>query len=167
MTVNTAYVCWNGCELLLLRQLQLLGCPGLCTDMLTNHKSLSSAFPCRNSKHTIWCYTCSRAVTLMLIHSVTQYSFPLRVPPKPTGTGYVQSFVVFRYTNNHHHPTQTALPCCLINVTHISISRISYSFNFERNVTKRGRNMERRWERNTVEPKFELKSSRPSSRGRV
>ena len=58
-----------------------------------------------------------------------------------------------------------------INVTHISMFR-NYSFNFERNVAKRGRNMERRRERNIAEPKFELKSFRPSScvfygRGRI
>ena len=50
----------------------------------------------------------------------------------------------------------------IINVTHISMFR-NYSFNFERNVAKRGRNMERRRERNIAEPKFELKSFRPSS----
>ena len=59
----------------------------------------------------------------------------------------------------------------IINVTHISMFR-NYSFNFGRNVTKRGSNMERRRERNTAEPKFELKSFRPSScifygRGRI
>ena len=48
----------------------------------------------------------------------------------------------------------------------------NYSFNLERNVAKRGRNMERRRERNIAEPKFELKSFRPSScvfygRGRI
>ena len=37
----------------------------------------------------------------------------------------------------------------------------NYSFNFGRNVAKRGRNMERRKERNIAEPKFELKSFRP------
>ena len=47
----------------------------------------------------------------------------------------------------------------IINVTHISMFR-NYSFNFGRNVTKRGRNMERRRERNIAEPKFELKSFR-------
>ena len=50
----------------------------------------------------------------------------------------------------------------IINVTHISMFR-NYSFNFGRNVAKRGRNMERRRERNIAEPKFELKSFRPSS----
>ena len=50
----------------------------------------------------------------------------------------------------------------IINVTHISMFR-NYSFNFERNVTKRGRNMERHWECNIAEPKFELKSFCPSS----
>ena len=45
-----------------------------------------------------------------------------------------------------------------INVTHISMFR-NYSFNFGRNVAKRGRNMERRRERNIAEPKFELKFS--------
>ena len=50
----------------------------------------------------------------------------------------------------------------IINVTHISMFR-NYSFNIGRNVAKRGRNMERRWERNIVEPKFELKSFRPST----
>ena len=59
----------------------------------------------------------------------------------------------------------------IINVTHISMFR-NYSFNFGRNVVKRGRNMERRRERNIAEPKFELKSFRPSScvfygRGRI
>ena len=46
--------------------------------------------------------------------------------------------------------------------THISMFR-NYSFNFGRNVAKRGRNMERRRERNIAEPKSELKSFRPSS----
>ena len=50
----------------------------------------------------------------------------------------------------------------IINVTHISMFR-NYSFNFGRNVAKRGRNMERRRERNIAEPKFQLKSFRPSS----
>ena len=50
----------------------------------------------------------------------------------------------------------------IINVTHISMFR-NYSFNFGRNVAKRGRNMERCRERNIAEPKFELKSFRPSS----
>ena len=50
----------------------------------------------------------------------------------------------------------------IINVTHISMFR-NYSFNFGRNVAKRGRNMERRRERNIAEPKFVLKSFRPSS----
>ena len=50
----------------------------------------------------------------------------------------------------------------IINITHISMFR-NYSFNFGWNVTKRGRNMERRRERNIAEPKFELKSFRPSS----
>ena len=50
----------------------------------------------------------------------------------------------------------------IINVTHISMFR-NYSFTFERNVAKRGRNMERRRERNIAEPKFELKSFHPSS----
>ena len=59
----------------------------------------------------------------------------------------------------------------IINVTHISMFR-NYSFNFGRNVAKRGRNMERRRERNIEEPKFELKSLRPSfcvfyGRGRI
>ena len=59
----------------------------------------------------------------------------------------------------------------IINVTYISMFR-NYSFNFGRNVAKRGRNMERRRERNIAEPKFELKSFRPSScvlygRGRI
>ena len=59
----------------------------------------------------------------------------------------------------------------IIKVTHISMFR-NYSFNFGWNVTKRGRNMERRRERNIAEPKFELKSFRPSScvfygRGRI
>ena len=59
----------------------------------------------------------------------------------------------------------------IINVTHISMFR-NYSFNFGRNVMKRDRNMERRRERNIAEPKFELKSFRPSScifygRGRI
>ena len=50
----------------------------------------------------------------------------------------------------------------IINVTHISMFR-NHSFNFGRNVTKRGRNSEMRRERNIAEPKFELKSFRPSS----
>ena len=50
----------------------------------------------------------------------------------------------------------------IINVTHISMFRNS-SFNFGRNVAKRGRNMERCRERNIAEPKFELWSFRPSS----
>ena len=50
----------------------------------------------------------------------------------------------------------------IINVTHISMFR-NHSFNFGRNVAKRGRNMERRRERNIAEPKFQLKSFRPSS----
>ena len=59
----------------------------------------------------------------------------------------------------------------IINVTHISMFR-NHSFNFGRNVAKRGRNMERRRERNIAEPKFQLKSFRPSScvfygRGRI
>ena len=59
----------------------------------------------------------------------------------------------------------------IINVMHISMFR-NYSFNFGWNVAKRGRNMERRRERNIAEPKFELKSFRPSScifygRGRI
>ena len=32
----------------------------------------------------------------------------------------------------------------------------NYSFNFARNISKRGRNMERRRERNIADPKFEL-----------
>ena len=56
----------------------------------------------------------------------------------------------------------TYMHLIIINVTHISMFR-NYSFNFGRNVAKRGRNMERRRERNIVEPKFELKSFRPSS----
>ena len=39
----------------------------------------------------------------------------------------------------------------------------NYSFDLGRNVTKRGRNIERRRERNIAEPKFEFKSFRPSS----
>ena len=59
----------------------------------------------------------------------------------------------------------------IINVTHISMFS-NYSFNFRQNVAKHGRNMERRRERNIAEPKFELKSFRPSScifygRGRI
>ena len=50
----------------------------------------------------------------------------------------------------------------IINVTHISMFR-NHSFNFGRNVAKRGRNMERRRERNIAELKFQLKSFRPSS----
>ena len=53
----------------------------------------------------------------------------------------------------------------IINVTHISMFS-NYSFNFGRNVAKRGRNMERRRERYIAEPKFELKSFRPSLRSR-
>ena len=68
-----------------------------------------------------------------------------------------------------HHLTMIYL--IIINVTHISMFS-NYSFNFGRNVAKRGRNMERRRERNIAEPKFELKSFRPSScifygRGRI
>ena len=55
-----------------------------------------------------------------------------------------------------------AMYLIIINVTHISMFR-NYSFNFGRNVAKRGRNMERRRERNIAEPKFELKSFRLSS----
>ena len=59
----------------------------------------------------------------------------------------------------------------IINVTYISMFR-NYSFNFGRNVTKHGRNMERRRERNIAELKFELKLFRPSfcifyGRGRI
>ena len=50
----------------------------------------------------------------------------------------------------------------IINVTHISMFR-NHSFKFGRNVAKRGRNMERRRERNIAEPKFQLKSFCPSS----
>ena len=50
-----------------------------------------------------------------------------------------------------------------INVTHISMFS-NYSFNFGRNIAKRGKNMERRRERNIADPKFELKSFRQSSR---
>ena len=50
----------------------------------------------------------------------------------------------------------------ILNVMHTSMFR-NYSFNFGRNVAKRGRNMERRRERNIVDPKLELKSFRPSS----
>ena len=39
----------------------------------------------------------------------------------------------------------------------------NYSFNFGRNVAKRGRNMERRREHNIAELKFELKSFHLSS----
>ena len=47
---------------------------------------------------------------------------------------------------------------------HVYVSMFrNYSFNFGRNVEKRGRNMEMRRERNIAEPKFELKSFRPSS----
>ena len=59
----------------------------------------------------------------------------------------------------------------IINVTHISMFK-NYSFNFGRTVTKHGRDLERRRERNIAEPKSELKSFRPSScifygRGRI
>ena len=59
----------------------------------------------------------------------------------------------------------------IINVTHILMLR-NYSFNFGQNVAKRGRNMERHREHNIAEPKFELKSFRPSfcvfySHGRI
>ena len=49
-----------------------------------------------------------------------------------------------------------------MNVTHISMFS-NYSFNFGRNVAKRGRNMEMCRERNIADPKFELKSFRLSS----
>ena len=62
------------------------------------------------------------------------------------------------------HYTTRLLLCYLIiiSVMHISMFR-NYSFNFGRNVMKCGRNMERRWERNIAELKFELKSFRLSS----
>ena len=67
---------------------------------------------------------------------------------------------------NHHHCLCKLDASCnnliIINVTHISMFR-NYSFNFGRNVAKRGRNMERGRERNIAEPKFQLKSFRPSS----
>ena len=63
--------------------------------------------------------------------------------------------LIMLYNKNVHN-------LIIINVTHISMFR-NYSFNFERNSAKRGRNMERRRERNIAEPKFELKSFRPSS----
>ena len=68
-----------------------------------------------------------------------------------------------------HHAIHVHL--IIINVTHISMFR-NYSFNFGRNVAKRDRNMERCRERSIAEPKFELKSFRPSScvfygRGRI
>ena len=50
----------------------------------------------------------------------------------------------------------------IISVTHISMFR-NYSFNFGRNVTKHGRNMERHREHNVAELKCELKSFHPSS----
>ena len=74
------------------------------------------------------------------------------------------SFTVFPNLSRH-------MNLIIINVTHISMFR-NHSFNFGRNVAKRGRNMERRRERNIAEPKFQLKSFRPSScvfygRGRI
>ena len=76
--------------------------------------------------------------------------------------------IVFKHT---HHQYRTGNNLIIINVTHISMFR-NYSFNFGRNVAKRGRNMERRRERNIAEPKFVLKLFRPSScvfygRGRI
>ena len=80
------------------------------------------------------------------------------------------------YKNVFCHPwssftVETAWYLIIINVTHIWMFR-NYSNYFWRNVAKRGRNMERRWERNIPEPKFELKSFRLSScvfygRGRI
>ena len=62
-----------------------------------------------------------------------------------------------------HTTVQKQLPyLIIINVTHISMFR-NHSFNFGRNVAKRGRDMERRRERNIAEPKFQLKSFHPSS----
>ena len=54
--------------------------------------------------------------------------------------------------NREQTNTQTELYLIIINVTHISMFS-NYSFNFGRNVAKRGRNMERRRERNIAEPK--------------
>ena len=74
------------------------------------------------------------------------------------------NLVLVTFNVNHNY-------LIIINATHISMFR-NHSFNFGRNVAKRGRNMERRRERNIAEPKFQLKSFRPSScafygRGRI
>ena len=62
-----------------------------------------------------------------------------------------------------HASVKSCLPhLIIINVTHIWMFR-NYSFNFGRNIAKRGRNMERHRECNIAEPKFELKSFRSSS----
>ena len=79
----------------------------------------------------------------------------------------VQSSTESRYRNSFSYGTYLII----ITVTHISMFK-NYSFNFGRNVAKRGRNMERRRECKIAKPKFELKSFRPSScifycRGRI
>ena len=79
--------------------------------------------------------------------------------------------MIYRYITAWYVCVEAAHYLIIINVTHISMFR-NYSFNFGRNVAKRGRNMERHRERNIAEPKFELKSFRPSScvfygRGRI
>ena len=86
---------------------------------------------------------------------------------------YKQHIIIPLQINELHNTWQLDMFSYLIiiNVTRISMFR-NYSFNFRRNVAKRGRNMERRRERNIAEPKFELKSFRPSScvfygRGRI
>ena len=61
--------------------------------------------------------------------------------------------------HNQAHPPQ----CLAAFASCIYLMFRNYSFNFGRNVTKRGRNMERRRECNIAKPKFELKSFRPSS----
>ena len=69
-------------------------------------------------------------------------------------TAYMRTMLSYVCKNWYYH--------IIINVTHILMFR-NYSFNFGRNVAKRGRNMERRRERDIAEPKFELKSFRLSS----
>ena len=69
---------------------------------------------------------------------------------------YSVHFVLLTGNKSINHDYNSYL--IIINVTHISMFRY-YFFTFGQNVTKCGRNMERRWEHNIAEPKFELKSS--------
>ena len=71
--------------------------------------------------------------------------------------GECPSVYIVLYEHNVHSNNRI-----IIDVMHISMFR-NYSFNFERNITKHGRNMERRGECNIAEPKFELKSFHPRS----